>query len=406
MAQNVPRRFLDARTPPALFTLVCLAAVGALAMNMFLPSLPNMAKAFGVEYAVIQLSVTLFLAMNAVVQLFIGPLSDRYGRRPIVLGSIAVFCLATTGTLVAQTAEWFLACRVVQATVVAGLVLSRAAVRDMYDESRAASVIGYVTMCMAIVPMVGPMLGGWLESQYGWVSNFWVMLIIGLFVLTLAIFDMGETNQNRSASMAAQFRSYPELFRSRRFWAYCLSAGSTVGAYFAYLGGAAFVGTSVFNLTPAILGLYFGAPAIGYAAGNGLSGLLSVRLGVNRMIVTGACLSCSGMILAFVLFQMPNPVPLSFFGPVILVGLGNGLTLPNATAGMMSVRPHLAGSASGIGGTIMTGGGAILAGITGSILVPGMGAEPLIAIMLVTSSLPFLCIWYITKREATIQPDV
>lgn len=402
MSSAPARRFLNPATPPTLFTLVCLAAIGALAMNMFLPSLPNMAKSFGVEYAVIQLSVTLFLAMNAVMQVFIGPMSDRFGRRPIVIASLGLFCIATLGTLVAPTAETFLACRMAQAAVVAGLVLSRAAVRDMYDASKAASVIGYVTMCMAIVPMLGPMLGGWLETQFGWISNFWVMLVVGLAVLILAIFDMGETNQNRSASMAAQFRSYPELFRARRFWAYCISAGSTVGAYFAYLGGAAFIGTSVFDLSPAVLGIYFGAPAVGYAVGNGLSGLLSERFGINRMITVGAILSCGGMLMAFALFQMPNPIPLSFFGPVVLVGLGNGMTLPNATAGMMSVRPHLAGSASGIGGTIMTGGGAILAAVTGAVLVPGMGAEPLILIMLASSSLPFACMWYITRREARL----
>ncbi|MEM6308068.1 MAG: multidrug effflux MFS transporter, partial [Pseudomonadota bacterium] len=400
-------RFLSPASAPSLFTLVCLAAVGALAMNMFLPALPAMAAYFGVSYSVIQFSVTGFLAMNAICQIFIGPLSDRYGRRPVVIWSMVLFCLATAGTIMAPTAEIFLACRLVQAFVVAGLVLSRAAIRDMYDTNKAASMIGYVTMCMAVVPMLGPMLGGWLQSVSGWVANFWVMLAVGLGVLVLVFWDMGETNRTPSASIGAQFRSYPELFRSRRFWAYCISAGSTVGAYFAYLGGAAFIGNSVFNLTPAVLGLYFGAPALGYAVGNGLSGALSVRWGIHRMILTGAALSCIGMVFALILVQIPNGGPLTFFGPIVLVGLGNGMTLPNATSGMMSVRPHLAGSASGIGGTIMTGGGAILAGITGSILTPGMGPEPLIFIMLASSCLPFLCIWYITRREQVITtPDV
>ena len=399
--------FLSKTTPPSLLTLVCLAAVGALAMNMFLPSLPAMADHFGVQYSVIQLSVTAFLAMNAVMQLFIGPLSDRYGRRPVVIGAMIVFCLATVGTIIAPNAELFLASRVVQAFVVAGLVLSRAAVRDMYDTTKAASVIGYVTMCMAVVPMLGPMLGGWLQTYFGWVSNFWVMLGVGLAVLALAIFDMGETNAHRSTSMRAQFQSYLELFRSRRFWAYCLSAGSAVGAYFAYLGGAAFVGSSVFALSPALLGIYFGAPALGYAAGNGLSGALSQKWGTNRMIMGGAILATTGMGLALIFTQFPNPAPIAFFGPVVMVGLGNGMTLPNAMSGMMSIRPHLAGSASGIGGTIMTGGGAILAAITGAILVPGMGPEPLILIMLAASCLPIFCIWYITRREQVIgDPDV
>ncbi|MGB1234265.1 MAG: multidrug effflux MFS transporter [Planktomarina sp.] len=399
------RKFMDPSTPPTLLSLVLLAAVGAIAMNMFLPSLPSMAQDFEVDYPVIQLSVTLFLAMNAVIQLFLGPLSDRYGRRPVALIAMSVFCVATVGTIIAPTVEWFLAARILQAAVVAGLVLSRAAIRDMYDANQAASVMGYVTMCMAIVPMLGPMFGGWLEENFGWVSNFWFMLGFGIFAVVIIMFDMGETNQNRSTSMAAQFRSYPELFRSRRFWAYCLSSGSTVGAYFAYLGGAAFVGANIFDLPPATLGIYFGAPALGYAAGNGLSGALSVKMGINRMILTGATISSAGMLIALILFLTTDPVPLSFFAPVVLVGVGNGMSLPNAMSGMMSVRPHLAGSASGIGGTIMTGLGSVLAAVTGSILTPGTGAEPLILIMLASSIMPLFFITYIVRRERTLQAD-
>ncbi|MGV6839626.1 MAG: multidrug effflux MFS transporter [Planktomarina sp.] len=397
----MPRTAQKPQSPPRLITLICLAAVGAMAMNMFLPSLPSMAESFDVPYATIQLSVTLFLAVNAVMQLFLGPLSDRYGRRPVLLGAMAVFCLASLGTIIAPDFHTFLIARVMQAAVVAGLVLSRAAIRDMYDTNKAASMIGYVTMCMAVVPMIGPMIGGWLEGQFGWVSNFWVMFLAGLAVFALAFWDMGETHKSRSASILAQFRTYPELFGSMRFWAYCISAGSTVGAYFAYLGGAAFVGSHIFDLSPAVLGMYFGAPALGYAIGNGVSGMYSVRFGVNKMILIGASFSSLGMILALVLMQMPNPLPVSFFGPVALVGLGNGMTLPNATSGMMSVRPHLAGSASGIGGTIMTGGGAILAAFTGMILVPGVGAEPLILIMLACSLLPFAAITYVQRRSKT-----
>jgi len=395
-------RFSSPQTPPRLVTLISMAAIGALTMDMFLPSLPTMADDFGVSYSSIQLSVTLFLATNAVMQLFLGPLSDRYGRRPVLLGALAIFCLASLGTIIAPNFETFLFARIMQAAVVAGLVLSRAAIRDIYDTDKAASMIGYVTMCMAMVPMAAPTIGGWMASYLGWISNFWVMFVLGLGTFALALFDMGETHTHRSTSIMGQFRTYPELFGSPRFWAYCISAGSTVGAYFAYLGGAAFVGSHIFDLSPTVLGMYFGAPAFGYAIGNGLSGLFSVRFGVNKMVLVGAGCSSIGMIIALGLMQMPNAIPLSFFGPVALVGLGNGMTLPNATSGMMSVRPHLAGSASGIGGTIITGGGAILAALTGIILVPGVGAEPLILIMLGCSLLPFVAITYVIRREARI----
>ncbi len=232
-------------------------------MNIFLPSLPAMAKSFDVTYATATLSVTLFLAMNAVFQLFVGPLSDRYGRRPIVLWSLVIFCISSFGCILATSFEVFLICRLLQAVVVAGLVLSRASIRDVHTQDRAASVLGYTTMGMAVLPLIGPAVGGGLEVQFGWIASFWVLLGIGIFVFLLAYLDMGETNQHKTTSMAVQFRAYPELLKSRRFWGYCLTATFSAGAYFAYLGGAAYVGREIFDLSPATLGFYLGAPALG-----------------------------------------------------------------------------------------------------------------------------------------------
>jgi DHA1 family bicyclomycin/chloramphenicol resistance-like MFS transporter len=367
-------------------------------MNMHLPSLPAMADTFNISYSAATLTVTLFLAMNAVFQFVVGPLSDRFGRRPIVLICMAIFCVSSVGCIFSTKFEMFLFCRLIQAIVVAGLVLSRAAIRDVYSQDRAASVLGYATMGMAILPLVGPAVGGNLEVHFGWVASFWVLLGVGILVFTLAYFDMGETNKQKSSSMAVQFRAYPELLRSRRFWGYCITATFSAGAYFAYLGGAAFVGREIFNLSPGILGLYLGAPAVGYIAGNGLSGRFSVGLGINRMILTGTIITAVGMTFCILLFLFTIPIPLSFFGCVCFMGLGNGMVLPNATAGMMSVRPHLAGSASGIGGTINTAGGAAIATATGAILTPSTGILPLLLIMLACTIMSIISISYVVRR--------
>ena len=367
-------------------------------MNMHLPSLPAMADTFNISYSAATLTVTLFLAMNAVFQFVVGPLSDRFGRRPIVLICMAIFCLSSVGCIFSTKFEMFLFCRLIQAIVVAGLVLSRAAIRDVYSQDRAASVLGYATMGMAILPLVGPAVGGNLEVHFGWVASFWVLLGVGILVFTLAYFDMGETNKQKSSSMAVQFRAYPELLRSRRFWGYCITATFSAGAYFAYLGGAAFVGREIFNLSPGILGFYLGAPAVGYIAGNGLSGRFSVGLGINRMILTGTIITAVGMTFCILLFLFTIPIPLSFFGCVCFMGLGNGMVLPNATAGMMSVRPHLAGSASGIGGTINTAGGAAIATATGAILTPSTGILPLLLIMLACTIMSIISISYVVRR--------
>jgi len=178
-----PARFLDPRTPPHIVTLVLMAALGALNMNVFLPSLPGMARYFNADYALVQLTVSAYLAGTAFLQIFIGPLSDRFGRRPVMLVSIWLFLGATLICVFAPTIEILLIGRVLQAVVVAGLVLSRAIVRDIVGPAQAASMIGYVTMGMTLVPMVGPALGGFLDQMFGWQANFILTFLFGVMVL-------------------------------------------------------------------------------------------------------------------------------------------------------------------------------------------------------------------------------
>lgn len=391
-------RFLDRTTPPHVMTLVALSAMSALAMNVFLPSLPAMAAYFDTSYSVMQLSVSLYLAVTAVLQLFIGTISDRYGRRPVLLVSLVIFLAATIGTMLAPNAVVFLMFRMLQGAIVSAIALSRAAIRDVLDEAQAASRIGYVTMGMALVPMVAPAIGGLLEGVFGWRGAFGLMFVAGSAVLVLAFADMGETKHDRTGSLAAQFAAVPELLRSPRFWAYCATATLGSGAFFAYLGGAPYVGARVFGMTPAELGLFFGAPAIGYALGNFLSGRFSARVGIIRMIISGVIVAFSGMSLLLLVLLAGGISKWTFFGCMVFIGLGNGMMLPSATSGMMSVRPHLAGSASGIGGAIMIGGGAALAALAGVLLTEGAGAGPLIWIMWASTGLGLPPMLYVLAR--------
>ena len=388
-------RFLDRRTPPHLFTLVAMASLAALNMNIFLPSLPRMAVDFDADYAVVQLTVSGYLATTAVLQLLIGPLSDRYGRRAVMLWALLLFLLATLACAFAPTLELFLAARMMQAAVVCGLVLSRAVVRDMHGATGSASMIGYVTMGMALAPMVGPMLGGLIDESHGWRTTFLVLCGFGVLVSALVWADLGETNLNRSASLGAQMRGYPELFRSRRFWGYAMVAASVSGAFFAFLGGGPYVASNVLGLAPSELGLYFGFIALGYMMGNFGAARLTPRFGLNPMMLTGALVAMSGTGLGIGLFALEIRTPLSFFGPILLVGLGNGLALPSANAGLLSVRPHLAGSASGLGGALMIGGGAGLAALAGALLGPDRGAAPLQWLMLAASATGMLAALYV-----------
>ncbi|MDU8913249.1 multidrug effflux MFS transporter [Aestuariicoccus sp. MJ-SS9] len=402
--QNAPVvRFLDRSTPPHIVTLILLAGLSALAMNIFLPSLPNMTAYFDTEYRLMQLSVAVYLGVNAVLQVLIGPISDKLGRRPVILGGLGLFMLATLGCLFAADAYTFLAFRMAQAVIVTSMVLSRAVVRDMVPQEQAASMIGYVTMGMAVVPMIGPAIGGVLDEHFGWHANFWLLFALGGGALWLAWSDLGETARPSGLTLGQQFREYPELLKAPRFWGYALASGFASGAFFAYLGGAPYVGSVVFGLDASELGFYFGAPAIGYFLGNWASGRFSARIGVNTMVFWGSIINAAGIGASMLVFWSGHGSVLTFFGFMCFVGLGNGMTIPNATAGMLSVRPHLAGTASGLGGAIMIGGGAALSALAGAVLTPGSGAMPLLWIMMVTGLCAIACIAFVMWRAAQLE---
>ncbi|MTH77306.1 multidrug effflux MFS transporter [Paracoccus aestuariivivens] len=384
---------------PSLLTLVSITGVGALAMNIFLPSLPGMARDFGVDYAVMQLSVSAFLGVSAVLQLLCGPVSDLFGRRPVILGAFSIFLVATAGTLLAPTAGWFLFFRMLQAVITVGFVLSRAVVRDMVPAENAASMIGYVTMGMSLVPMIAPTIGGVLDESFGWKASFATMGILGSVVLVVCWFNLHETARGAGVPLRQQIATYPQLARSHRFWGYALAATLSAGAFYAYLGGAPFVGQRVLHLTPAEVGYWFAAPSLGYALGNFLSARFSIRIGMNRMILAGAIICTIPLAIALLIDIIGNQTPLIFFGSVAVMGLGNGMLLPNANAGMMSVRPELAGTASGLGGAMAVAGGAGLAALAGAFLHDEAGAAPLLVIMVTVSAGSILSTLWVMARE-------
>jgi len=333
-----------------------------------------------------------------VLQIFIGPVSDRFGRRPVMLGALAVFLLATVGTLLARDAVTFIAFRMAQAIIAAGMVLSRAVVRDMVSGDRAASMMGYVMMGMSLVPMIGPVIGGALDEWFGWQANFALLLGLGLVVAGLCWRDLGETAQVSGLTLGGQMAQYPRLLVSQRFWGYCLAASFSSGCFFAYLGGAPYVGSYVFGLSPSQIGALFALTAVGYGFGNFLAGRYSVRLGMNRMILLGCGVTTLGMaVLVAVALAGWTTAPV-FFGLTGLMGLGNGIALPNANAGILSVRPELAGSAAGLGGAIMIGGGAGLAALATAILPEGATELPLVVLMLLSSLGSMLAMAWVMAR--------
>ena len=399
-------RFLDRTSPPHIFTLILLASISALTMNIFLPSLPNIAASLGSSTSILGLSVGIYLASSALLQLIIGPFSDQFGRRPLILWSLIIFCLSTLATVFVTNTAQFLILRIFQAISASCMVLARAIVRDTTESvEQAGSQIAYVTMGMAFVPMIGPAIGGLLDYQYGWTASFWILCLLGSMIFLISYFDVGETLPENSQGFLEQIRTYPSLLRSKRFWAYCLSSAFVSGAFFSYLGGAPFVGNEVFGLSPKDLGIWFGAPAVGYILGNFLSGRFSTKIGLDKMIFFGVIIALTGVSISFMISYLGFGSILSFFGLMSLVGLGNGMSIPNATAAMMSVNPKLAGTAAGLGSAIMIGGGAGLSAIANFILKPGGSELPLIILMWLSVFSGLCAVNYVIYRNKKINAE-
>ena len=395
--------FLNRETQPSMLMLVLLASISALAMNSFLPSLPNMAEHFGSSTALMGLSVGVYLGTSAIFQILVGPLSDRIGRRTVSLWALIIFSVVSISCVYAPNTFVFMFLRALQAIAACTFVVARAIVRDTTETQASGSKIAYISMGTAICPMFGPALGGLLDGWFGWEANFWFIGGLGLFILLIAYFDLGETVPENTKGFRQQFSEYPELLLSRRFWGYCLASAFGAGAFFAYLGGGPFVGSIVYNLSPEMLGLYFGAPAIGYFFGNFLSGRFTIRFGIDAMIIWGLWIIFFGLSLSMVCSYIGYGTVETFFGFMIFVGLGNGLTIPNATAGMLSVRPHLAGTASGLGWAMMIAIGAALSTLAGAFLVPGSNEMPLLMLMWFSSLSGVAVIIYVRQRNKRLK---
>nr|MBF0685040.1 multidrug effflux MFS transporter [Pseudomonas sp.] len=262
--------------------LVAAAAVSPLAINLYLPSMPGMTVALGVDYAAVQFTLSVYLAAVALGQLVIGPISDRYGRRPVLLSGLVLYVVGSVVCMLAPTIGVLNIGRVIQAVGgCAGLALSRAIVRDIYTKNEAASMIGYVTMGMAVAPMIAPTIGGVLEALYDWRASFAFLAIFGVLTLIVVYRLQHETNPYRGSSggMGRVVRGYAALFHAPAFWGYALTAGFTAAAFFAFVAGAAYVVIDLMGRTPLEYGLYFGLVSIGYIIGNFSSGRYAMKVG-------------------------------------------------------------------------------------------------------------------------------
>ncbi|MGH6903729.1 MAG: multidrug effflux MFS transporter [Geminicoccaceae bacterium] len=334
--------------------MALLAGVTALApfsLQIFLPALPAIQASFAVSTGVAQLALSLSILANAFANLAYGPLSDRFGRRPVLLVGLVAFIAGSLGCALAPTIHLLVIGRIVQSIGgAAGMVLARAIVRDRYDRDRSASIIAYLTMAMVVAPMLAPTVGAVLIDVASWRAIFFLTTGVGVLLTWQIAIRLGETRPPPAGRVGGPLAGATALLRSGAFLAYVLQSTFGISLFFSFIAGAPYFMMNVLGRSATEYGLWFILISAAFMAGNLIAGRISTRVGLDRMVLAGSLLAAAGAGLAFVLLLGSTWAPLALFGPMMAAGVGNGLSVPNAQAGAVSVEPLLAGTASGIAG--------------------------------------------------------
>lgn len=364
---------------------MAMSAIGPATLNIMVPALPALIGRLDTDAATVQLTLSLYLLSLASAQLVLGPLSDRFGRRPVVLAGLALSVIASFAALFATSIGALIAARIVQAAGAStGIVIGRAIIRDLYDRDRAAGMIGLVTTAMVIAPMLAPMVGGILDTAFGWEAIFLFIALAGAAVLAWAAMTLPETHTPPAVTapsmLTAEWRA---LLSNRKFHAYVFAGSLGSATHFTFLGGGPHVVITLMGRSSAEYGLWFALASFGYMSGNFTVSRLAHRFGVDTLIYAGiACEFIGACITAFLFTAVPDGGPATVFVPQFLISFGNGLVLPNCIAGAVSIRPQAAGAAAGLTGFTQMAIGAACAQIVSMLLAQSTTALPMAWMML------------------------
>jgi MFS transporter, DHA1 family, multidrug resistance protein len=378
--------------------LAMLTALGPLSMDMYLPSLPDIAHVLGAPVARTQLTISSYLIGFAVGQMIYGPLSDRYGRRPVLLAAVALYLASTLACAAAQSVDLLIVARLLQGISGSGaIVLARAIVRDVYSGVQAARELSLMGSISATAPIVAPMIGGVLQAGFGWRANFICMSVGGLIALLVAARLLPETlrpnNRASSLSFFSMVRGYGAVARHRGFLVYLGIITTTYAGLFAWVSGASVVLQGVYGLSAVTFGFTFALGAAGYMLGAMLATRLVVRLGLDRTIGVGVVvIAAGGLSLAL---AVATGVPgLWLVAAMALYLAGVGLAMPQAMAGALTPFPDRAGTAASLMGLVQQAMAAIIAAVIGAYLV--QSAWPVTGVVVAMGCLTFL-LWVLTR---------
>ncbi len=339
---------------PLVVLLASVTAIGPFSLQALSPALPAIARDFGVTPAKAQLMLSLSLAAMAVTTLLWGPLSDRFGRRPVLVAGMVLAGLGSALAAAAPMLSLAILGRLVQAGgAAAGMVLARAVAQDVYGRERAAAVIGQVTAVMVLAPMLAPVISGLIVESVGWRGIF---ALVGGGAVVLAFWTRFGLGESAPAAVPAAprdlLRGFAEVGGARPFWAHTAFATGSLAAFLFFVGSAPYVMVEAYGAGPAVYGLFFVPLAATYMLANMVCGRLTARLGAWRMIVLGGGLTIAAMGAGLVALLFGVHHPLALMIPAFLHSVGAGFAVPNAVAGAVAAAPRRAGAASGLLGFI------------------------------------------------------
>lgn len=367
------------------FVLVGNVAIGLMAMTICLPAMLDWGAVFGAGRAAVQATYGTFLVTFAVGQLVTGPLSDRVGRRPVLLGGLVLFVVASLGLASAGSIEAIILGRAAQgAGACATIVVARALVQDLFEGADRTRVLAYTGIAMGVTGPMGAVTGGYIHVQFGWQATFLLTAALGaaLMAATARVVRAKPRPLAAGRRLDGVFGGYLRLLRSPVFIAYVVSAAGCTATFYAYLGGAPMVLGDLGVATESV-GWYLFFCSGAYTAGNWLTSRLARRLSDHSLIGLGNASALIGAVAVLAVAFSGNSVALAFVAPVLLMGLGHGLIQPAALKGATGVSAGDAGSAAAVSGALMQGGGAVAGYALG--LLPVLDQTSMAVIMLITT---------------------
>ena len=328
--------------------LVSITFIGPLSLHLFIPAMPAVKEAFGVSTGMAQLTMSLAMFSMAFFTVAYGGLSDRFGRKRVLLGGLVLFTCGAASCMAAANMPMLLAGRILQgAGAGCGVVLARAIARDVYGQDRVAQVIAYLTTAYVLGPMLAPPIGGHLTVLFGWRALFVLASLVGLVVILAVAFAVPETRTRSAGAPRGVFAGYKSLLRRPRFVGFMLQPGMMSAAFFTQATAASFLATEHLGADAAKIGLWFFAFPVGFMAGSFISGRIGARRSIEFMTILGGVIGVANGALLIGWLYFGGISMAALYIPGMFVSLAQGLSMPYAQAGAMAVDTELAGSASG-----------------------------------------------------------